>query len=38
MKDKDTKESKGFAFITFATRDAAQNAIEETHDKEFKVN
>ncbi|XP_020114759.1 heterogeneous nuclear ribonucleoprotein Q isoform X2 [Ananas comosus] len=36
MKDKDTKESKGFAFITFTTRDAAQNAIEETHDKEFK--
>ncbi|XP_072968949.1 heterogeneous nuclear ribonucleoprotein Q [Typha angustifolia] len=36
MKDKDTGESKGFAFITFTTRDAAQNAIEEIHDKEFK--
>ena len=37
MKDKDTGESKGFAFITFTNKDAAQKAIEELHDKEFKV-
>lgn len=36
VKDKETKESKGFAFITFTTRDAAQMAIEEIHDKAFK--
>ncbi|KAJ0968642.1 hypothetical protein J5N97_025559 [Dioscorea zingiberensis] len=36
MKDKDRGESKGFAFITFTTNDAAQKAIEEVHDKEFK--
>lgn len=36
MKDKDTKESKGFAFITFTNKDAAQMAIEELHNKEFK--
>lgn len=37
MKDKDKGESKGFAFITFTTNDTAQKAIEEVHDKEFKV-
>ncbi|XP_008777549.1 heterogeneous nuclear ribonucleoprotein Q-like isoform X1 [Phoenix dactylifera] len=36
VKDKDTRESKGFAFITFTNKDAAQKAIEELHDKEFK--
>lgn len=36
VKDKDSKENKGFAFITFLTKDAAQKAIEEIHDKEFK--
>ncbi|KAG1359137.1 heterogeneous nuclear ribonucleoprotein Q [Cocos nucifera] len=36
VKDKDTGESKGFAFITFTNKDAAQKAIEELHDKEFK--
>ncbi|KAG0501282.1 hypothetical protein HPP92_001354 [Vanilla planifolia] len=36
VKDKDKKENKGFAFIVFTTRDAAQKAIEEIQDKEFK--
>ncbi|XP_038972949.1 heterogeneous nuclear ribonucleoprotein Q-like [Phoenix dactylifera] len=36
VKDKDTRESKGFAFITFTNKDAGQKAIEELHDKEFK--
>lgn len=37
MKDKDTKESKGFAFIMFTNSDAAQKAIEGIHEREFKV-
>ncbi|CAL9177830.1 unnamed protein product [Musa hybrid cultivar] len=36
MKDKDTKESKGFAFIMFTNSDAAQKAIEGIHEREFK--
>ncbi|OVA14772.1 RNA recognition motif domain [Macleaya cordata] len=36
MKDKDTGESKGYAFITFKTKELAQEAIEEFHNKEFK--
>ncbi|KAF0895294.1 hypothetical protein E2562_008604 [Oryza meyeriana var. granulata] len=36
MKDKETKENKGFAFVTFTTKDGAQHAIEELHDKEHK--
>ncbi|KAJ4955278.1 hypothetical protein NE237_012061 [Protea cynaroides] len=36
MKDKDTGESKGYAFITFKSKDLAQKAIEELHDREFK--
>uniref|UniRef100_J3N788 RRM domain-containing protein n=1 Tax=Oryza brachyantha TaxID=4533 RepID=J3N788_ORYBR len=36
MKDKETKENKGFAFVTFTTKNAAQRAIEELHDKEHK--
>ncbi|KAJ6839035.1 heterogeneous nuclear ribonucleoprotein R [Iris pallida] len=36
VKDKDRRESKGFAFITFTTKDAAQKAIEEIQDKEFR--
>lgn len=36
VKDKETKESKGYAFITFTSRDSAEHAIEEIHDKEFK--
>jgi heterogeneous nuclear ribonucleoprotein R len=37
VKDKETKESKGFAFVTFTRKEAAQSAIEEVHEKEFKV-
>jgi len=37
VKDKEKRESKGFAFVTFTTKDAAQKAIEEIQDKEFKV-
>uniref|UniRef100_J3N0Y7 RRM domain-containing protein n=1 Tax=Oryza brachyantha TaxID=4533 RepID=J3N0Y7_ORYBR len=36
MKDKETKENKGFAFVTFADKDMAQRAIEDLHDKEHK--
>ncbi|XP_074582759.1 heterogeneous nuclear ribonucleoprotein Q [Curcuma longa] len=36
MKDKDTKESKGFAFIMFTNGNGAQKAIEGIHEKEFK--
>jgi heterogeneous nuclear ribonucleoprotein R len=37
MKDKKTKENKRFAFVTFTTKDVAQHAIEELHDKDHKV-
>ncbi|CAH9106131.1 unnamed protein product [Cuscuta epithymum] len=36
MKNRDTGESKGFAFVAFGTKDVAQKAIEELHNKEFK--
>ncbi|KAL0414885.1 UNVERIFIED_CONTAM: Heterogeneous nuclear ribonucleoprotein Q [Sesamum radiatum] len=36
MKNRDTGESKGFAFVAFRTKDVAQKAIEELHSKEFK--
>uniref|UniRef100_A0A0D9XQW6 RRM domain-containing protein n=1 Tax=Leersia perrieri TaxID=77586 RepID=A0A0D9XQW6_9ORYZ len=36
MKDKETKENKGFAFVTYTAKDGAQHAIEELHDKEHK--
>ncbi|AQK51052.1 RNA-binding (RRM/RBD/RNP motifs) family protein [Zea mays] len=35
-KDKDTKENKGFAFVTFMDKEAAQRAIEDVQDREFK--
>jgi len=35
-KDKDTKENKGFAFVTFPDKDAAQRAIEDVQDREYK--
>ncbi|GJN39836.1 hypothetical protein PR202_gb28982 [Eleusine coracana subsp. coracana] len=35
-KDKDTKENKGFAFVTFTDKDAAQRAVEDVQDREFK--
>jgi RNA recognition motif-containing protein len=37
MKDKETKENKGVAFVTFTAKDVAQRAIEELHDKDHKV-
>ncbi|KAK7258446.1 hypothetical protein RIF29_24023 [Crotalaria pallida] len=36
MKDKDTGENKGYAFVAFKTKEVAQKAIEEIHNKEFK--
>ncbi|KAM3698848.1 hypothetical protein ACB098_06G217600 [Castanea mollissima] len=36
MKDKDTGDAKGYAFIAFKTKEVAQKAIEEIHSKEFK--
>ncbi|KAJ8900593.1 hypothetical protein K2173_025370 [Erythroxylum novogranatense] len=36
VKDKETGESKGFAFASFRSKEAAQTAIEEIHSKEFK--
>lgn len=36
MKDRDTGEAKGYAFIAFKTKEVAQKAIEELHSKEFK--
>jgi len=34
---KDANESKGFAFVTFTDKDAAQRAIEDIQDREYKV-
>ncbi|KAK8945998.1 Nucleolin 2 [Platanthera guangdongensis] len=36
VKDKDRKENKGFAFIVFTTEEAAQKAVEDIQDKDFK--
>ncbi|KAL3832813.1 hypothetical protein ACJIZ3_007549 [Penstemon smallii] len=36
VKNRDTGESKGFAFVAFGTKDVAQKAIEELHSKDFK--
>ncbi|KAK9713608.1 hypothetical protein RND81_06G039200 [Saponaria officinalis] len=36
MKNKDTGENKGYAFVAFKTKDDAQKAIEELKNKEFK--
>ncbi|CAN6163369.1 unnamed protein product [Urochloa humidicola] len=36
-KDKETKENKGFAFVTFTDKDAAQRAIEDVQDREYKI-
>ncbi|KAK3140181.1 hypothetical protein QOZ80_5AG0397190 [Eleusine coracana subsp. coracana] len=35
-KDKETKENKGFAFVTFTDKDAAQRAVEDVQDKDYK--
>lgn len=37
MRDRDTGDAKGFAFVAFKTKAIAQMAIEELHNKEFKV-
>jgi hypothetical protein len=36
-KDRETKENKGFAFVTFTDKDAAQRAIEDVQEREYKV-
>ncbi|KAG6663742.1 heterogeneous nuclear ribonucleoprotein Q [Carya illinoinensis] len=36
MKDKETGDAKGYAFIAFKTKEVAQKAIEEIHNKDFK--
>ncbi|XP_044493718.1 heterogeneous nuclear ribonucleoprotein Q-like [Mangifera indica] len=36
MKDKDSGESKGFAFVAFRSKEVAKKAIEELQSKEFK--
>uniref|UniRef100_A0A7C8ZXT6 RRM domain-containing protein n=1 Tax=Opuntia streptacantha TaxID=393608 RepID=A0A7C8ZXT6_OPUST len=36
IKNKDTGESKGYAFVAFKTKEDAQKAIEELKNKEFK--
>ncbi|XP_078442240.1 RNA-binding (RRM/RBD/RNP motifs) family protein [Wolffia australiana] len=36
MKEKDKRENKGYAFITFLSKDSAQRAAEEIQDKEYK--
>lgn len=36
VKNKDTNENKGFAFVAYRTKDVAQKAIEELHNKDFK--
>ncbi|KAF5731995.1 heterogeneous nuclear ribonucleoprotein Q [Tripterygium wilfordii] len=37
VKDRDTGESKGYAFVAFKSKEVAQKAIEELHSKDFKV-
>ena len=37
MQDRETGESKGYAFIGFKSKEDAQKAIEELHNKAFKV-
>ncbi|KAK2419435.1 heterogeneous nuclear ribonucleoprotein Q [Trifolium repens] len=36
IKDRETGESKGYTFVTFKTKDVAQKAINDIHNKEFK--
>lgn len=37
MKNKDTGEVKGYAFVAFKTKEDGQRAIDELKNKEFKV-
>jgi heterogeneous nuclear ribonucleoprotein R len=37
MKDKDTGESKGFAFVAFKSKEVARKATEELRSKDYKV-
>ncbi|XP_020255665.1 multiple RNA-binding domain-containing protein 1-like [Asparagus officinalis] len=37
VKDKEKRKIKGFAFISFTSKDVAHKAFEEVQDKEFKV-
>ena len=37
MKDKDSGESKGFAFVAFKSKEVARKATEELHSKDYKV-
>lgn len=37
VKDRDSGDSKGYAFVGFKTKDVAQKAIEELHSIEFKA-
>ncbi|GMH00377.1 hypothetical protein Nepgr_002216 [Nepenthes gracilis] len=36
IKNKDTGENKGYAFVAFTSKEDAQNAVEELKNKEFK--
>ncbi|KAL3701238.1 hypothetical protein R1sor_019260 [Riccia sorocarpa] len=36
LKDKDTGQNKGYAFVTFTTRESAEKAIESLNDTELK--
>ena len=37
MKSKDSSENKGYAFVTFRTKELATKAIEDLNNSEFKV-
>lgn len=37
MKGKDSSENKGYAFVTFRTKELAAKAIEDLNNIEFKV-
>lgn len=37
MKGKDSYENKGYAFVTFRTKELATKAIKELNNKELKV-
>lgn len=37
MKGKDSNENKGYAFVTFRTKELASKAIKELNNKELKV-